>query len=68
MRFAFIALLMLVCGCEVLQEIAVDVCVDYKGQHVCVGRTNGNWTFTADLRPLTISEENEIILSLGGNR
>ncbi len=67
-RSALLLLVLGLSGCGFLESVAVDVCVDYKGQHVCVGRANGLWTFTADLKPLSTLEEDEIILSLGGSR
>lgn len=41
----------------------IDVCMEYKGNHVCVGRKDGAWTFSADLSP---EEQREIIIRLGG--
>jgi len=58
---AFLALIPLT-GCEWLQKQNIDICVDYKGRHVCVGRKDGAWTFSADLSK---EEQNEIIAGLG---
>ena len=49
-------------GCSWLEKQNVDVCVDYKGRHVCVSRKDGKWTFSADLNK---EEQAEIIESLG---
>lgn len=57
---AFLALAM--GGCSWLQSQNIDICVDYKGRHVCVGRKDGQWTFSADLNK---QEQDEIIAGLG---
>ena len=59
--FAFLALS--IGGCSWLAQQNIDICVDYKGRHVCVGRKDGAWTFSADLSP---EEQEEIISGLGG--
>lgn len=55
-------LLLSFCGCTWLASQNVDVCVDYKGRHVCVGRKDGAWTFSVDLNK---NERDDIIASLG---
>lgn len=49
-------------GCSWLEKQNIDVCVDYKGKHVCVGRKDGTWIFSADLKR---DEQDEIIAGLG---
>ena len=50
-------------GCGWLAKQTIDVCVDYKGRHVCVGRKDGTWTFSGDLTP---EEQDEILSGLSG--
>ena len=57
---AFLALA--IGGCGWLEKQNIDVCVDYKGRHVCVGRKDGVWVFSADLNK---KEQEEIIAGLG---
>ena len=57
---AFLALAM--GGCGWLEKQNIDICVDYKGEHVCVGRKDGAWTFSAELSQ---QEKDEIIAGLG---
>lgn len=49
-------------GCSWLEKQNIDVCVDYKGRHVCVGRKDGKWLFSADV---TADEQADIIARLG---
>ena len=49
-------------GCSWLEKQNVDICVDYKGKHVCVGRKDGTWIFSADLKK---EEQEEIVAGLG---
>lgn len=49
-------------SCSWLEAQDIDVCVEYKGKHVCVGRKGGQWTFSAGLAP---EEQTDIIKSLG---
>lgn len=59
---ALIAPLMLVTGCEWLQKQDVQVCVEYKGRHVCVGRHDGVWTFeTFSGDPLSDDDKNDLV-------
>lgn len=53
-------------GCAWLEKQNIDICVDYKGRHVCVGRKDGAWVFSADAN-LKPEEKDEIIAGLGGN-
>jgi len=56
------SLVFILCGCSWFEKQNIDICVDYKGRHVCVGRKDGVWVFSADLNK---SEQDEIIASLG---
>ena len=49
-------------GCAWLEKQNIDICVDYKGRHVCIGRKDGVWTFSVDLDQ---EEKDEIIAGLG---
>lgn len=49
-------------GCSWLEKQNVDICVDYKGKHICVGRQDGKWIFSTKLEK---QEEDEIIAGLG---
>ena len=49
-------------GCSWFERQNIDICVDYKGRHVCVGRKDGVWVFSADLNK---QEQDEIIAGLG---
>lgn len=67
MRVCIAALvLMMLGGCSWLEKQNVDICVVYRGKHVCVGRTDGRWVVSAnDGTPLTLEERDEIISKLG---
>lgn len=50
-------------GCSWLAKQDFDLCVDYKGKHVCVSRTGGIWKFGNGI--VTKEEEDDIKKSLG---
>lgn len=62
LRTCIASLALMLCGCEWLQRQNIDFCVDYKGQHICVGRKDGKWVFSADL---DAAAQEEIIRSIG---
>lgn len=65
MRYVLAAILALgMGGCSWLAKQNIDICVDYKGKHICVGRKDGAWTFSTELKQ---EEKDEIIAGLGGN-
>lgn len=67
MKWVCIAsLAFMLAGCAWLEKQNVDICVVYRGKHVCVGRLDGKWVISAnDGTPLSLDERNEIISKLG---
>lgn len=63
-RLCMVIALLALSGCSWLAKQNIDVCVDYKGRHVCVGRKDGAWVFSADAN-LKDNEKDEIIAGLG---
>ena len=63
-NFLIVAFLLL-SSCTWLEKQNLDLCVDYHGRHICVGRKDGAWTVAAnDGNGLTDQERSEIIKSL----
>lgn len=57
-------------GCAWLGSQDFDICTEYKGHHVCVGRLNGRWTFSAvkesgEPVPLSPADEEAIKREVG---
>ena len=48
-------------GCAWFEKQEFHACVDYKGKRICVGRKDGAWVFSADLKK---EEQDEIIAGL----
>ena len=68
MRYVLASVLaLMLSGCSWLAAQDFEVCTDYKGYHVCVGRSGGAWTFKTD-RPLSPEDEDEIKRQVGEGR
>lgn len=61
---AVCTLAFLLAGCSWIERQNIDVCLDWKGRHVCVGRKDGVWTVSGAVDK---KDEDEVIASLGGN-